>query len=124
MLAARIIKLLKVILLLVRVNDELLDIFREHCQSLILLRVRDTSCKLDVLRRYDEAIIVLLRGPCPTTGAGLEPLSLIETLCFGRLGKAMSKVWTQLLVLLRSDLSPRILKNLLGRDATFRTLLE
>ena len=59
MLAARIIKLLEVILLLVRVNDELLDIFREHGQSLILLRVRETSCKLDVMRRYDEAIIVL-----------------------------------------------------------------
>ena len=112
-------------LLLVGVDDKLLDIFGEHCQSLILLRIGEPPSKFDVLWIYHNRVLLSTRG---ASGARLQTLSLIETgtstVHFTLLGEACHECWAEHFVLLRANLTPRVLQDLLRSEASLRRLME
>ena len=112
-------------LLLVGVDDKLLDILGEHRQSLVLLRIGEPPSKFDVLW-IDHNRVLLSTRSAPS--ARLQTLSLIEagtsTVHFTLLGEACHECWAEHFVLLRTNLTPRVLEDLLGSEASFRRLME
>lgn len=91
---------------MIRIIDELLDVFWEHGQPLIFLRISEISSEFDVLRIDDHCVVAL---SCPRDTC-LDSLGLVETTT---LIEPTRIVRTQHLVLLGTDLSPRVLQDLL-----------
>ena len=123
----RVVELFQHDLLLVRVDDKLFDILREHRQPLVFLGVGQSSGELDILRVDDKsaARILLLNSSslaaCPASGPRLESLRLVEALVLLRiLGETVHESRTQHFIFVRLDLGPGVVKDLLGAQAALR----
>ena len=118
LVALRWIELFEHDLLFIRINDELLDILREHRKALILLRIGESPGELYVL--WVDYHLLPASTANSRARARLQSLSLVECLR----SRMMAKVWTQHFELLSWYLSPWVHQDLLRWRAALRCLVK
>ena len=127
LVAQRAFEILKHRLLLIRLNHEFLDVFREHGQPLIFLRVGEPSVELDVLRIDDQGLLLAAR-PATTcvdrTARCTLCLCLFLSHLLDSLGVPVQVSRAQHFELLGRDLCPRVSQDVLGGQPSLWLLVE